>query len=134
MTFPNGLAPNAQNDTDLSLLQKITQLLYNLAASGGGLPDQAGHAGQYLTTDGSNASWSAVAPGSGTTWSSGTGAPAGGSGNVGDWYGNTDNQYIYQKTGGATWTLRFVGAKAVSDTEVTFTTPTQGDLSATLGA
>ncbi len=36
MNFPNGLAPNAQNDTDFSLLEKITQLLYNLEQSGGG--------------------------------------------------------------------------------------------------
>jgi len=36
MNFPNGLAPNAQNDTNTSLLFKICQLLYNEAQSGEG--------------------------------------------------------------------------------------------------
>ena len=39
-------------------------------------------------------------------WLGGSGAPAGGLGNVGDWYLNTSNGDVYEKTASATWTLR----------------------------
>lgn len=39
-------------------------------------------------------------------WHQGTGAPAGGLGAIGDFYLDTDNGDIYEKTGATTWTLR----------------------------
>lgn len=39
-------------------------------------------------------------------WSSGSGAPAGGVGAVGDWYLDTTAGDVYEKTGASTWTLR----------------------------
>lgn len=43
----------------------------------------------------------------GSTILSGSGAPAGETGNVGDYYINTANQDFYKKTGTSTWTLLF---------------------------
>lgn len=48
-------------------------------------------------------------PGSGapgSTWFTSSGAPAGGTGIVGDFYLNSANGDFYQKTGASTWTLR----------------------------
>lgn len=42
----------------------------------------------------------------GSKWLSGAGAPAGGTGVVTDWYLNTSNDDVYEKTGVSTWTLR----------------------------
>ena len=42
----------------------------------------------------------------GSVWRSGAGAPAGGTGAVGDWYLNDANGDVYEKTGASTWTLR----------------------------
>lgn len=42
----------------------------------------------------------------GSKWFSGTTAPANGTGVVGDWYINTANANVYEKTGSTTWTLR----------------------------
>ena len=42
----------------------------------------------------------------GATWHSGSGAPAGTLGVVGDWYFRTDNGYVYEKTASTTWTFR----------------------------
>jgi hypothetical protein len=42
----------------------------------------------------------------GSKWLSGSGAPAGGTGVVGDWYLNDANGDIYEKTGASAWTLR----------------------------
>jgi hypothetical protein len=42
----------------------------------------------------------------GSIWRSGTGAPAGALGAVGDWYENDANGDIYEKTGASTYTLR----------------------------
>lgn len=39
-------------------------------------------------------------------WHQGTGAPAGGLGAIGDFYLDTDNGDVYEKTGATTWTLR----------------------------
>lgn len=39
-------------------------------------------------------------------WRSGTGVPAGGLGNVGDWYLNDASGDVYEKTAASTWTLR----------------------------
>jgi hypothetical protein len=44
--------------------------------------------------------------GSGAQWYSGGGAPATGTGVLGDWYLNTLNGAVYEKTGTTTWTLR----------------------------
>jgi Collagen triple helix repeat (20 copies) len=43
---------------------------------------------------------------SGGKWFSGAGAPATGTGTVGDWYLNTVNGDVHEKTGAAVWTLR----------------------------
>jgi microcystin-dependent protein len=42
----------------------------------------------------------------GEKWFSGTGAPAGGTGLIGDWYLNDANGDVYEKTATSTWTLR----------------------------
>lgn len=42
----------------------------------------------------------------GARWYSGAGAPSSGSYVVGDWYINTSNGDLYEKTGASTWTLR----------------------------
>ena len=42
----------------------------------------------------------------GSVWRSGSGAPAGGLGIVGDWYLNTANGDVYEKTGASAYTLR----------------------------
>ena len=47
-----------------------------------------------------------VAGTAGEKWFSGTGAPAGATGVVGDWYLNDANGDVYEKTGASTWTLR----------------------------
>ena len=41
-----------------------------------------------------------------STWFTGSGAPAGGTGVVGDWYLDTATGELYQKTGASAWTLR----------------------------
>lgn len=47
------------------------------------------------------------APGAtGGAWFSGTSAPAGGTGAVGDWYINTATSDVYKKTATSTWTLQ----------------------------
>ena len=67
----------------------------------------AGSNGQFLTTTGGVPVWGApVAGAPGSKWYSGTGAPAGGTGIVGDWYLNDANGDVYEKTGASTWTLR----------------------------
>jgi hypothetical protein len=43
----------------------------------------------------------------GTSFRGGAGAPSNGLGIVGDWYLNTSNGDVYEKTGASTWTLRF---------------------------
>lgn len=55
---------------------------------------------------------------------SGSGAPAGGTGSVGDWYFNTDSSGpgagdLYEKTGVATWTLRLSLQGPTGDTGAT---------------
>jgi len=45
-------------------------------------------------------------PGVAEVWYSGAGAPAGATGIVGDWYLNTTNGDVYEKTGASAWTLR----------------------------
>lgn len=54
----------------------------------------------------------------GSVWRSGTGAPAGALGVVGDWYLDDATGDVYEKTGGAAWTLRdnLTGPGAVYDT------------------
>ncbi len=42
----------------------------------------------------------------GAVWLSGSGAPGGTLGNVGDWYFRTSNGYVYEKTAASTWTFR----------------------------
>ena len=46
------------------------------------------------------------ATGQAEAWSSGAGAPSGATGAVGDWYLNTTNGAVYEKTGASTWTQR----------------------------
>lgn len=52
-----GQSPNLSE-----LLKNIYCAIY-AGGAGGGLPDQAGHAGEFLTTDGTDASWVALAGG-----------------------------------------------------------------------
>jgi hypothetical protein len=68
MAFP--YPPPSQGDSDHFLFLKIAAALYELQ-SGGGLPDQTGHAGEFLTTDGTEASWVPLA-GGGDVVASGT--------------------------------------------------------------
>ena len=58
-----------------------------------------------------NASWAMMAQAgstgtAGSQWYTGSGAPAGGAGVVGDWYLNSANGDYYSKTGASTWTLQ----------------------------
>jgi hypothetical protein len=69
--------PGPVGDDEFSLLQKITQLLYNLSQSG-----------------------------SSGAWTSGPGAPSNSAGNVGDFYIDNATQIVYEKTGALTWTTR----------------------------
>ena len=64
MANPPPLYPSSF-DSQTSLLRKITQNLVLIANSGSGasLPAQAGHNGEFLTTDGLAASWAAVSAG-----------------------------------------------------------------------
>jgi hypothetical protein len=54
--------PNLNEDTDHDLLFKAAYALYLQQQGGGGgsLPDQTGHAGEFLTTNGTTASWAEV--------------------------------------------------------------------------
>lgn len=45
--------------------------------------------------------------GGGTTWLTGSGAPSGGTGSVGNFYLDTVDRIAYIKTGASTWTERF---------------------------
>lgn len=56
-------------ETEVPCLQQIIALLD--AGAAGGLPDQSGHAGEYLTTDGTEASWTPLS-GGGDVVASGT--------------------------------------------------------------
>lgn len=44
--------------------------------------------------------------GDNVAWLSGAGVPAGATGDISDWYLNTNNGDVYEKTGAAVWTLR----------------------------
>lgn len=50
--------PDAERDAINAALQAIVGCMASSS-----LPSQAGHAGQYLTTDGTNVSWAAIAAG-----------------------------------------------------------------------
>lgn len=50
--------PDAERDSINAALQAIVRCMASSS-----LPSQAGHAGQYLTTDGTNVSWAAIAAG-----------------------------------------------------------------------
>lgn len=64
----NGQSINAGEVLPPDIADRL-KVIINQGASGGGsggsLPDQSGHAGQYLTTDGSTASWATVSGGGG---------------------------------------------------------------------
>lgn len=66
MANPPPLWPTS-TDSQTDLLRKIlTNLAYSIENGGGGgagLPSQGGHAGEFLTTDGSAASWAAIPAG-----------------------------------------------------------------------
>lgn len=51
------LGGNAPSD-ELAVSQKAIKTYVDNHSGGGGLPDQTGHAGEFLTTDGTDASWS----------------------------------------------------------------------------
>jgi hypothetical protein len=69
-----------------------------------GIPGTPGAPGADGDDGADGADGAAGAPGE--KWFSGAGAPAGGTGIVGDWYLNTTNGDVYEKTGAAAWTLR----------------------------
>jgi hypothetical protein len=74
--------------------------------------------------------------GGGEGWFSGTGAPSGALGTLGDWYINDANGDFYEKTGATTWTLRGnlqgpQGAQGVQGPPGPSTGPAGGDLSGT---
>lgn len=66
MANPPPLWP-AWNDSQTDLLRKIlTNIAFSIengGGGGGGLPSQGGHAGEFLTTDGTAASWAPVVAG-----------------------------------------------------------------------
>lgn len=64
--------------------------------------------------------------GDGAAWLSGQGAPSGGLGSVGDWYLNTSNDDVYEKTGTTTWTLRANIKGSTGATGATGATGSQG--------
>jgi hypothetical protein len=70
----------------------------------GNLKGPTGATGSTGSTGAPGTPGMAGAPGS--VWRSGAGAPASGTGIVGDWYLNTINGDVYEKTGVSTWTLR----------------------------
>jgi hypothetical protein len=72
--------------------------------SRGNLKGPTGATGSTGSTGAPGTPGTAGAPGS--VWRSGSGAPAGATGVVGDWYLNTANGDVYEKTGASTWTLR----------------------------
>ncbi len=58
------------NDSPADLLRKIlTNIAFQIDSGGSaGLPSQTGHAGEFLTTDGTTASWAAVSSGGGNAY------------------------------------------------------------------
>ena len=69
ITLSNGREINAGEVLPPDITDRL-KVIINQGANGGGgsggsLPDQSGHAGQYLTTDGSTASWATVSGGGG---------------------------------------------------------------------
>jgi hypothetical protein len=62
MSDQNYSDPSLINDDDHTLLFKAAYALWLTQQGGGGgsLPDQTGHAGEFLTTNGTTASWSPV--------------------------------------------------------------------------
>jgi hypothetical protein len=94
--------------TEVPLLRQIRDAIALLipATEAGGLPDQAGHAGQFLTTNGTEASWAAVAAspgGSNTQLQYNNGGAFGG---ITGWSTNGTTAL----TGGASTTLAVGGA------------------------
>jgi hypothetical protein len=70
-----------------------------------GIQGVKGDTGNTGATGPAGATGPTGATGQAEAWSSGAGAPAGGVGNVGDWYLNTTSGDVYEKTGASTWTL-----------------------------
>lgn len=91
----------------LQVTPAAEQLVY-VPPSGGGGPHE--HP-EYLTQAEADLLYAAIGSGGGagtpgSKWLSGAGAPAAGTGVVTDWYLNTTNYDIYEKTGAAAWTSR----------------------------
>ncbi len=64
--------------------------------------------------------------GVGSIWLTAAGAPAGATGKITDWYLNTTNYDVYEKTGSSTWTLRGNIKGATGATGSTGTAGTNG--------
>ncbi|UPT65629.1 MAG: hypothetical protein M0D57_13935 [Sphingobacteriales bacterium JAD_PAG50586_3] len=115
----------AQRTSNLSVIGGLVNLLGQLhggPAQGLLVYQTDGAQGFYYNTSTtSTPSWQYLAPnGSGSAgptgptgaagiaevWLTGSGAPTGGQGNVGDWYFRTSNSQILEKTAGSTWTSR----------------------------
>lgn len=73
ITLSTGREINVGEVVPFDVAEKIRVITSN-GGYGGGLPDQAGNAGEFLTTDGTNTSWGPAQK----TITSGTAAPSGG--------------------------------------------------------
>jgi hypothetical protein len=78
----------------------------NGSAGATGPTGAAGSNGAAGATGAAGAAGATGATGTSENWSSGSAAPTGGQGSVGDWYFRTSNNEILEKTAGSTWTSR----------------------------
>ena len=122
---PTGATPGVVGDFYLNttsgfIFEKIDPTTW---ASRGNIMGPQGPAGTAGT---------AGTPGAaGSVWRSGSGAPAGALGVVGDWYLNDANGDVYEKTGASAWTLRdnLTGPQGIQGIPGTVGTgPAGGDL------
>ncbi len=65
-----------------------------------------------------NGSWLTLSTGTGAQWFNGSGVPSGAVGNNGDYYLNTDNDAVYQKSGGS-WSAIWGGSVGLAGGNLT---------------
>ena len=98
------------NTTDGGVYEKTGSSTYTLRdnlTGPQGVRGIAGTQGPQGNTGSTGNTGSQGVPGTpGSVWRSGAGAPAGALGVVGDWYLNTTDGGVYEKTGASAWTLR----------------------------
>lgn len=105
-------------DSQVDLLRKLVNNTALIAEGGGGggagLPSQTGHAGEYLTTNGTDASWAALPGGSAlNSWGAST--------------NNTGNTTITQAQANETYALTFTGSAGARIIILDVTGRTAGD-------